>query len=75
MRIPQVGERRRVIGVGTHHVGGHLTVRHQRQLDVDDIVRELAAVQEACRTRVVVGQDIREQKLRDLRRLAGVVPK
>ena len=51
------------------HVGFDLPVRDQIQLDVDHVVSELPAVQEALRARVVEGEDVGQQDLRDLLRV------
>lgn len=56
-------------------IGCHLPVGHKCQFDVDNIICELATVEKACRTRIIVGQDVREQEASDLVRLVCAVSK
>ena len=44
----------------------HLTVGHKCQFDIDDIVCELSTIEDACGTRIIVGQDVLEQGVSDL---------
>ncbi len=46
MRLSEVREVGQVVPMRAHHVGRHGTVADQGQFDVDDIVRQLAAVEE-----------------------------
>jgi hypothetical protein len=45
-------------GEGTDHIRCDFSICHKSKFNVDNIVSKLATIEEACRTRVVVGQDI-----------------
>src|SRR2546426_964494 len=69
MRIPQIREVAQVVRVGSDHVRRHRPIRHEVQLDVDHVVRELAPIEEACGARRIEGQYVGEKDTRDARRL------
>src|SRR5947208_2433624 len=53
---PEVREARRVVGVRTDAVLGDATVGHDSELGVDDVVGQLAPVEERSRLARVVGE-------------------
>src|SRR5712692_11168942 len=67
VRRAQVREPAQVVRVGPDLVCRQSSIRHEGQLDVDHVVRELPSIQEARGAREVVRQDVREEDLRDAR--------
>ena len=65
MWLPQIGEVGKVVGVRPDLIRRDLSIGHQCQLDIDHIIGEFATIEETRRTRIVVGQDVWEQKLGD----------
>ncbi len=63
MGLSEEWESGQQIRVRPDHVGRDRALTHEGELDVDDIVGEPAAVEEARRARVVVRQDVGEQDL------------
>ena len=47
MWLPQVGERRQIIRMWANHVRSHLTSRDKIEDDINDIISELATIEEA----------------------------
>src|SRR5712692_466212 len=67
VRRPQIREMAQVVRVRPDLVRRHCSIRHEPQLDIDHVVRELPSIQEARGAREVVRQDVREEDLRDAR--------